>query len=72
MPPQYNLFCKLLRNIIQKYCKDMYIIILYYNSSPCFIKKLGNGINVINERYATINKFRINYHRNYQLKNRIA
>jgi len=54
--PKYDLFCKFLRNILQKYCKDIDIVINYYNSSSCFITKLGAGVNIINEHYATINK----------------
>jgi len=68
----YNIFCKLLRNILQKYCRNKHVVICYYESSPCFIINLGEGINIIDKKYATINKFRVNYHRNYQLKNRIA
>jgi len=70
--PTYELFCKYLRNILQKYCKDIDVVINYYYSSSCFITKLGAGVNFINENYATINKFQVNHHRNYQLKHRIA
>ena len=70
--PTYDLFCKYLRYVLQKYCKDMRIDINYKNSSYNFITKLGDGINVIKEDYATINKFRTNYHRTFKLKHRIA
>jgi len=67
----YDLFCKLLKNILQKYCKDIRVVINYAYSSPDFITKLGSGIKILDETYATINKFKVNYHRNYQLKNRV-
>jgi len=69
--PRYELFCKSLKHILQKYCKDMDVVINYYFSSPCFIKKLGAGVNIIDKHCATINKFKVNHHRNYQLKNRV-
>jgi len=68
--PIYELFCKSLKNILQQYCKDIDVVIYYDSSSPRFIKKLGCGINIIREDYATINKFQVNHHRNYQLKYR--
>ena len=49
----------------------MDVVINYYFSSPCFIKKLGAGVNIIDKHCATINKFKVNHHRNYQLKNRV-
>jgi len=49
----------------------MDVVINYYFSSPCFIKKLGAGVNIIDKHCATINKFQVNHHRNYQLKNRV-
>jgi len=70
--PAYALFCKFLKNIIQIYCKDMHVIIEYPFSNPSFMTKLGDGVNIIKKDYATINKFKVNYHRNYQLKNRKA
>ena len=70
--PMYNPFCESLRNVIQKYCKNIRVAINYRNSTDCFITKLGSGVNIIKEDYATINKFKINYHRNYQLKNRVG
>jgi len=70
----YKLFCKYLRNVLQKYCNDIDVVINYHNSGSCFITfitKLGAGVNIINEHNAIINKFKVNYHRNYQLKNRV-
>jgi len=80
----YDLFCKSLKNIFKEYCKDMYVYIYCDNALRCFIKHL-EGNSLCNEescpeehylpkdnKYVAINKFRTNYHRNYQLKNRIA
>jgi len=68
--PTYDQSCKSLRNILQKYCKNMHVTIDQSMSTSCFITKLGAGVNIINEHYATINKFKVNHHRNYQLKYR--
>ena len=69
--PEYDLFCKSLKNILQKYCKNMHVTIDYSASGHSFITKMGAGVNIIDKHCATINKFKVNYHRNYQLKNRV-
>jgi len=77
----YDLFCKSFKVILERHCKDIDVIINYSYSSPNFITSLGYGlskdkatgikISKNKENYATIDKFKVNYHRNYQLKNRI-
>jgi len=66
----YDLFFGFLKYFLQKYCKDMDVIIHYIISGASLITNLGAGVNIIDENYASINKFQVNYHRNYQLKYR--
>jgi len=67
--PTYNAFCKSLVHILHKCCKDMYIII----NCPELIPSAITNLEIISmgKQYATINKFRINHHRNFKLKSRV-
>ena len=59
-----------LRNILQKYCKDMHIIINYDSTQTRFLTHFHNCFNTSNEKCIIINKTESNHHRNFKLKNR--
>jgi len=62
---EFKAFCGTLRNFIQQYCNNMYVIVSYNNSH------FANNPNIIDKNYRGIEKTRINHHRNFKVKNRL-